>query len=693
MTLRSVRNLPNLRNLRLAQVVYLALGVAAAACRVAYAADEALGPDTGIQWDLTPAQVSDACQRGLADARAAIQRIDAAAAAPLSFTDGLAAIESTLADLNDALIAPSELKDFAVAKDVRDASSKCTEEVSAFGVQVAADPAIYRLAQAAAVQATNAEDRQLAEQYIEEGRRAGAGLDAATRTRVTALFDQLNNLRIAFRRALGDDHSTIEISREDAASLPPALASTLTPGKQGLVLAVNESTVSPFMKNEASAAARKRYRFSYGRRGGAANVQRLARAVALRRQIAQLLGFDTWAAYQMDAKMAKTPQRARALVDEVDRALLPKAHAEVAVLAGLKRAAGDPAPFAAWDYPYYEQQYEKAHYAVDQELIRQYFPVDKVVPAVLEIYAKLLGVRFEPLAPALAWAPDVTEYSIHDAASGGAIGWIFLDLYPRDGKYGHFASFGLRPGRILADGGYRRPVAAIIGNWPTPQPGKPALLSHADVITFFHEFGHLMHQTLSTARYASLFGTSVRRDFVEAPSQMLENWMWQPSVLKRVSSRVGSGEPLPDELIAKMIAAKHAADGYFWTTQAFYASYDLQLHTERGSVDPTALWFALQPRLTVFGAMPGTFPEAGFGHLMGGYDVGYYGYLWSRVYAQDMFSVFLNAGLDDPGIGMRYRKEILEPGGTAEPDQLLQRFLGRAVSYEPFYEDLGLPGK
>jgi Zn-dependent oligopeptidase len=200
-----------------------------------------------------------------------------------------------------------------------------------------------------------------------------------------------------------------------------------------------------------------------------------------------------------------------------------------------------------------------------------------------------------------------------------------------------------------------------------------------------------MHQTLSRTRYATLYGSNTRIDFVEAPSQMLENWMWQPAVLKKVSANVQTGEPLPDELIQKMIAARHVADGVFWTRQTFFGAYDLQMHEAQGKVDPTALWFSLRPKMTLMHDIPGTYPDAAFEHLMGGgYDAGYYGYLWSKVFAQDMFSVFEKGGLESSDVGMRYRREILLPGGTSEPDVLLQHFLGRPVSFQSFYDDLGI---
>jgi thimet oligopeptidase len=653
-------------------------------------AEATLGPDTGINWNLSAPEVTSACKSALERARERVRAVESQPAGSAAQPGGLAAIDTVVADLGEALSAPTNLSVLAVGKDVRDAATQCNNDYAAFGVELAADPVVYKLAQEAAAAAHDPEDQQLARIYLENGRRAGAALDPATRARVTKLLDQLNKLQIEFGRVLAEDHTRIALSEAELASLPPALAGAITHDADGAHIAVNESTIGPFMENESSGVARKRYSIAYGRRGGPENVRRLAEAVAIRQQLAPLLGFPTWAAYQLDIKMAKTPQRATALVEQVGHTLLPKARAEIKVLAALKRADGARSPFMKWDYSYYERRLEKTRYAVDAELVRQYFPVDKVVPAVLDIYAQLLGVRFEPLTPPQAWAPDIREYAIYDVASGDAIGWFFLDLYPREGKYGHFAAFPLRFGRAMPDGSYRTPVSAIIGNWPRPEAGKPTLLNHDEVVVFFHEFGHVMHETLSRTRYATLHGINVRGDFGEAPSQMLENWMWQPAVLRKISSHAGSGEPLPDALIDRMIAARHVADGVSWGGQAFYAAYDLQLHSVPGKPDPTALWFRLKATLTVFPETPGTYPEAAFGHLMAGYDAGYYGYLWSKVYAQDMFSMFRQGGLDNPAVGMRYRRQILVPGGSEEPDVLLKRFLGREVSYEPFYEDLGL---
>ncbi|HUO81539.1 MAG TPA: M3 family metallopeptidase [Gammaproteobacteria bacterium] len=288
------------------------------------------------------------------------------------------------------------------------------------------------------------------------------------------------------------------------------------------------------------------------------------------------------------------------------------------------------------------------------------------------------------------WATGVRQFAITDAAGDTPIGWFFLDLAHRPGKFQRPATFPLRPGREREDGSYVLPVSSIIGNGPPGGPGRPALFSHRDVVEFLHEFGHVMHTTLSTARYASLYGTNVRSDFAETPSQMLENWAWQPATLKRLSSHVATGKPLPDTLIESMLAARHSDAGVYWTRQAFLGVYDLTLHSSGPDVDADALWFELMPKLTPLPPLPGTRPSASFLPVMGGYDAGYYGYVWSKVYAQDLYSAFEREGVDDAVLGLRYRREILAPGGTAEPAELVRNFLGRNTSYEPFYRDLGL---
>ncbi len=642
----------------------------------------------GIDWSLSATRIDAACGPRVERARAALRAIGREDAATRA-TDALLRIEEVAAALEDDLAAERTAMTFAADPAIAEASGRCSARIAAFAADLAADPRAYAIAGAARAQATDAQERQLAASYIEAGRRAGAALDPTRRAELVRLRKQLDELSIGFMQALGADRTHIDLTAQDAAALPKAVIAQFTRTPQGWRVPVTLEGLDRFLRTMPSSDVRQRYMEALYRVGGAANTRRVERAVTLRTRIAALHGFADWAHYQLDTRMARTPARARALIDDIDHRLWPKARAEIATLAAMKRADGDARPFGAWDYAWYEERFEQREHAVDSEAVRRYFPADRVVPAVLDLYAHLLGVRFERIEPTDAWSPDVLEYALHDAASGERLAWIYLDMVPREGKTLLPASVTIRDGRQLADGRRRLPVSSIIGNGPVAEPGKPALYGHRELITFFHEFGHLMHATLSDARFARLQGTRVREDFVEAPSQMLENWMWQPSVLQAISGDVDTGAKIPGDLVARMAATQHGADGVFWTRQAFLAAFDLALHGKRATRDPNRLWFSLQPEMTPLPPLRGTIPVASFLPVMGGYDAGYYGYAWSRVYAQDLFSAFEHGHIDDPAVGLRYRREILEPGATREPDELVRRFLGRESTPDAFYRLLG----
>lgn len=644
---------------------------------------------TGITWRLAPDEIAASCRNGIAAARGRIDDAGRERPGARSVMEALVAVETAVADLNDALIAQRLLASVAPDAGVREASSRCNEDVAVFAVEVAADPSIYALAQSA--RGETQADRQLAKIYRESGRRAGAHLEAEVRTGLSELLERLNPLQIAYQQALVEATVSIEVTAAEVAGLPVDLLASFERAGDNYVVPVDFSPLAEqFLTHAASGDARRRFQEAFFRRGGAANSRRVEEAVALRHRIARLSGYENWAAFQLESRMARTPGRALALLREVDARLMPGAREEIRTLAALKAQSGDDTPFASWDYAYYRARLERSRFDVDAEAVRAHFPLIRVIPAALEIFEEPLGVEFELRSVDEAWVAGVQQYAIVDRASGDPIGWFFLDLEPRAGKFQRPATFPLRPGRRLADGGDVLPVSSIIGSGPAGGPGRPALFSHRDLVEFLHEFGHVMDTTLSTAPYATLYGTNVRGDFVETPSQMLENWAWQPSMLKRLSSHVTTGEPLPDELIEGLLAARHADAGVYWTRQAFLGIYDMTLHSSGEAVDPDALWLELMPGLTPLPPVPGTLPAASFLPVMGGYDAGYYGYVWSKVYAQDLFSAFERQGLDDAGLGLRYRRQILEPGGAVEPEQLLRNFLGRDVSYQAFYRELGL---
>ena len=309
----------------------------------------------------------------------------------------------------------------------------------------------------------------------------------------------------------------------------------------------------------------------------------------------------------------------------------------------------------------------------------------------MRIYSHLLGLTFTAAPELPRWDPAVLAYTVTDTKSGAARGTFYLDLYPRPGKFTHFANTGLIGRRVLPDGSVRPALNAILGNWPVPAAGKPSLLSHADVITFFHEFGHNVAALCADTPYDTL-NEGFRRDFVEAPSQMLENFVWEPAILKEISSNADTGAALPDTLVDNIRSARFFDEAYTADVQAFYATVDLRYHSLPPPVATTLIWKQTLTETTPNPFVDGTIPQASFGHLMGGYDAQYYGYLWSKVYAQDMFTAFQTGGLENPAVGRRYRNDILAPARMIEPDAEVERFLGRPMKPAAFYRDLGIIG-
>jgi thimet oligopeptidase len=647
-----------------------------------------------FNWNETADQLKGNCLRQIAVAN---KRINALMAShPKATANGvLIPLEDITADLGDRTVVETFMFSVATSAPVREASQACADELNSFSTEFNSRPDVYRalLAIAANHSATAPYQTKLLELYLETFRRSGAGLAPAARKKFVALSQQLGSLQLKFTANLQNDKTTITIPQAQIAGLSGDFTAQFTKNADGTyTVPVDESTVEPFLRSATDADARKAFLTAYERRGGTANVTLLQQAIANRDQLAHLLGYKDWATYQLSNKMARSPARVISFLTDLDKRLLTGARAEMATLAQIKAtdASASSASIEPWDFAFYDAKLRKTKYSIDADEIKAYFPVQHTIDTVLAIYSKMLSVTYTKGADD-AWLPasQVLHYRVTDTATGRFLGDSYFDLYPRPGKYSHFANFPLLPNRVLPDGRTQAPLSVIVGNWPVPAPGKPALLSHDDVETFFHEFGHNMAAMLATAPYETLTG-GFRQDFVEAPSQMLENWVWQPSILKQLSSRYDTGAPMPDDLIKKLIATRYVDQSNTYTRQAFYAMVDMKYHTLGQHVDTTRVWDDLLPKMTTESAIPDTYPQAGFGHLMGGYDAGYYGYLWSKVYAQDMFTRFQRQGLESPIAGGAYRADILAPAQTYEPDQEVTKFLGRPMSPDAFYASLGL---
>lgn len=644
-----------------------------------------------VSWSVAAPTIPKVCAAQIAAARARIAllaRADRAA----TFDNTVLPLENVFADLSDSTVAETFLADVSPDKTVRDASVECQNDESAFQSEATAIPSIYGALLAVSKNGTarSDADKALLRVYLNTYRQAGAGLADPARARFVALSKELATVQNQYLQNFANDDTTLKASRAEVAGLPADFVASLKSDASGaLIVPLNDSTASIIAANATDESLRRRAYFAFDNIQYPVNVRLLERAIAIRYQLAHLLGYPNWAAYQMATRTVTQPSKIDAFLTQLDAHLKPAAAANVSTLAALKaRDLGRPnATVEPWDVAYYRNQLQKTRYAVDRNVVRRYFPAPHVVAAIMQIYQRILGVTFTPVQPANAWYPDVIAYAVSDRQSGRYIGTLFLDLYPRQGKPGGAFNIPLLSVRRNANGSYRSPITAIVvSDWPAPLAGKPALLTHDDVTTFFHEFGHAMAALLTTVPYESL--SEFDQDFVEAPSQMLENFTWNPGVLKQISSNVDTGQPMPDELIDHLIAARCLSDrlcnAQSASSQIMLSDVDLRYHEGGPKIDVDAVWYAVSRADMPIPTAEGAHPAAQFTHLMGGYDAGYYVYLWSLVYAQDMFTAFA-PDLESATVGMRYRKTILEPARTYSPDVEVAHFLGRPMSPAAFY--------
>jgi len=394
--------------------------------------------------------------------------------------------------------------------------------------------------------------------------------------------------------------------------------------------------------------------------------------------------------------MVKNAATAITFLENLKTGLQPKYDAELEEFRQLKiKETGDPtAKINIWDWRYYANQLKKTKYNVDAEQLRAYFPYQRVLDGMFTIYQRIFGLKFERVEAPYKWIGDLQLYTVSDGKTGEPMGLFYLDMYPREGKYNHFAEFGIVEGKLLPDGKYQRPVCSLVCNFPPPQPDKPSLLSHDEVETVFHEFGHAMHTILTRAKYSRFSGTSVPQDFVEAPSQMLENWPWDKTVLDSFAADYRDpSKKIPREILDQLKASRLATMGTFYRRQLSFGLMDLALHTRiHGTNADQVLPLSNQVLTDVSLPVPqDTAFVAYFGHITE-YGAGYYGYAWAEAIAADMATVFENSpdGYFDKNAGRRMRNEIYSVGDSRDINVSIEKFLGRPRSLTPFLKKIGV---
>lgn len=531
-------------------------------------------------------------------------------------------------------------------------------------------------------------ERKLLHEMLVEEKLLGLELPPAERAQLAQMQEELTSLEQEYSNAINLWRDAITVKPEETEGLSKNFLSQLKKDSKGnYIVTIDYPQWMPFMQFAKHAGKRKELAQVALKRGGKANLERLFRMLQLRGRIAKLLGYKNHTAMKLELRMMKRDTNAVKFVKETATKVRPKALKYLKKLEALKKLDFEPnAKLDYYDLTYYAAQYFEKEHRVDLEKIRTFFPITRVTKGILKIYEQILGLKFTQKKDSHLWHATVQMYEVQDVATKKTIGHFFLDLHPREGKYTHAAVMPLEYAR-QEGGTWVLPAGSVVANFTAPTKDNPGYLTHREMTTYFHEFGHMMHLILSKAPNISHAATNVAWDFVEAPSQMLEFWMWDKNILKSLAKIPKGQEKDFDILIRNLLASEKVGSAYFVLNQLIFALTDLNLHTKDwANVEAVRKEFS-KVKYELLGI-----PEyekqmflAGFGHMVG-YDGGYYGYMWSKTIASDLFTVFEKLGIDSRVAGKRYREEILEPGGTADPSELIERFLQRKLNTNALIE-------
>ncbi len=659
-----------------ALLLTLATGLQAARAPAAASAPDAVsGPGSAWAPDQTPQTVASACQHNLAQASVGLKALRRLPAGP----GWLLAQDRYVAQVEDWSNRLTFLSAVHADKAVRDASEACERRWTGFYSSLGQDTRLYRAARQ--LRPTDDIDRELRKTLLQEFQDAGVSLPPAQRAQAKRLNDRIADLDQTFDRNIRDANVHLAFTEAELQGVPESVWKAAKRDGQGrVVLGVDYPTYGPVLQLAELATTRERMWRAKTDEGGAANIALLAQITRLRQDYAQLFGASSWAEFAIRHQMAQTPAKVEVFLAEVQAAVQSRERKEIDALRQAKASQlGQPladVALARWDVAFYTERVRHARYAVDQEAFRAYFPPQESLQFALRVVERLMGVRYQRLEGATAWHPEVQTYAVSDAASGAPLGTLWVDLYPREGKYNHAAVWPLRSASTALR---RQPQSALVVNFDRKG------LTLDELETLLHELGHAVHNNLSAARHVQQAGTHVLRDFVEAPSQMLEDWVYDKHVLQLMAEVCPACKPVPDALLDQAVAARRFGQGVFQSRQHLYASYDLALYGP-GPQDPLALWTQMEAA-TPLGHVAGSMFPAGFSHIAGGYSAGYYGYLWSLVVATDLRTAFTADKLD-AAVGKRYRDTLLSQGSQRPPGQLVQAFLGRPFNANAFFEEL-----
>ena len=582
-------------------------------------------------------------------------------------------------------------------RKIRDISDESILIIQRYFVELSANEALYEVVYEFSTSKQAHElplnQQRFLESELRDFQHSGLGLSEYDREKLKRIQNRISELSLQFENNISSYSDTLFIPHNMIAGLPDDYKENHLQADGKYAIDLSYPSFYPFMIYAESDSLRKLLRYMFLNKGMPQNVSILSEILANRKSLAELLNYPSFSALIIEEGMAKSTEAVWEFEKDLIEKIQPKANWDTKQLLQLKydTIEGNDKTITDWQKDYYENQLLLKKHRVDSEEVKQYFQVDNVIEGLFAISSLLFDIKFREIENPSVWHSGVRMFEMKEKSDNALVGYFYLDLYPREDKYQHAAAFSIVSGKKI-NSDYQHPIACLVCNFPPPGKNTPALLQHEDVETLFHEFGHLLHDMLTTSELYSQSGTSVAMDFVEAPSQMIENWVWNKESLSLFATHYKTNEIIPDSLLNRMMKARNIQSGNNLLQQIFYGMLDLTLHGGSDSSNvksTTEIMSELQNSITNYDYMEGTHMQASFDHLLD-YGASYYGYLWSEVFAADMYSVFEREGVLNQEVGLRFRKTILEKGGTENPMNLVRAFLRRDPNNEAFLKKQGI---
>jgi len=625
--------------------------------------------------DQAEAWLDERCRSNLDEARRLVDQLKEDR--PTQVMEVLRRWNDVTVAISNVASAASLFSEIHPVEAVRTRAEGAMQEVQKLDTDLSLDKDLYEIFAAVDPTGLDALAARLLDKTLLDFRRAGVDRDDATRARVKELSERAIVVGQEFSKNIRDDVRTVKVTPDRLDGLPQDWVDAHPAGDDGLVtLTTDYPDVIPFSTFGKDAATRRELRIAFLNRAYPANDALLKELFGIRREHASILGYASWADYDAEVKMIKRGDAIPTFIDRIaDAALESGQRDREIVLDRLRQDVPGAQTIDGADLMFYAEAVRRESFDVDAQQVRRYFDFTRVRQGLLDVTGRLFGLTYRPAEDAVVWDGDVAAYDVFltaEESAGEPLGRIYLDLHPREGKYKHAAQFDLvrgLAGRQLAEG-------VLVCNFPR------GLMEHDDVVTLFHEFGHLVHHVLAgRGEWVRFSGVATEWDFVEAPSQMLEEWAWDADILQTFATDADGGR-IPTELVEKMRKADDFGKGYDARTQMFYAAMSYWFHVDTPA-DLTERTRQLQARYSLFPYIEGTHMPSSFGHL-DGYGSGYYTYMWSLVIAKDMFSAFDRGDMFDPAVAGRYRDRVLAPGGQRDAADLVQDFLGRPYTFDAY---------